>query len=330
MPTARRTVRDIMQDAVAEIGIQGSVSLIEANTGEAAMQRTILRRVGLECCRAGLLVEEYSFYTANGTASYPLPSDYYLPWTGTSWNRTDQWSMRHIPQIEWQANKSGFTASSVHQRYRVMPALGGYSAAGAVSAADQWTNRRFHIDPTPDSAEQVVFNYRSNHWIEDIGESTEDTVDGVTLSGSNEVQIDATSHSVLAGEVVGFYGVGGTTELNGRIFTVSTVDTNDFTLQGTSAADFTAWTSGGAFYKLGEEASSSGEYSRLPDDLLEVGITARMRQRMGLPYFEHHEEFQRLLSFYRGAMHGERRVRLGGGGPLFNRTGIPEGNFPSS
>lgn len=328
MPAARRDLLTIAKDAAGGVGIQGSAIILSASTAETSMIRQAFRQTARELCTAGLLIQQYTFYTANGTASYPLPSDYFLPWTGTSWNRTDQWSMRHIPQIEWQANKSGFTASSVHQRYRIMPAIGGHSAAGAVSAPDQWTNRRFHIDPTPDAAEQIVFNYRSDHWVDDPGKNTNDAVDGVTLSGSNEVQIDATGHSVLAGEVVGFYGVGGTTELNGNIYTVSTVDTNDFTLQGTSAADFTAFTSGGTFYQLDNETASNG-YSMLPDDLVELGLTYRLRRRMGLPYFEHKMEYEQRLESYKGALHGERRVRLGGGGPLFNRTGIPEGNFPS-
>lgn len=76
-------------------------------------------------------------------------------------------------------------------------------------------------------------------------------VAGVTLSGTDPVVITCTGHCVNTGDKVRFYGLGGTTGLNFTAspvtYTVTYVNANSFSLQGTNSSNFSAWTSGGVF-----------------------------------------------------------------------------------
>lgn len=76
------------------------------------------------------------------------------------------------------------------------------------------------------------------------------TVSGVALSSGNPVEITATGHGFSNGHTVRFSGVGGTTELNGVVYTVANAATNTFELQNTDGDDFTAYTSGGSVERV--------------------------------------------------------------------------------
>lgn len=71
-------------------------------------------------------------------------------------------------------------------------------------------------------------------------------VAGITLSGVLPVSIEATAHGLVTGEYMLFdESIVGTTELNGKGFTVVRTDADNFTLVGTNSANFTGYTSGG-------------------------------------------------------------------------------------
>ncbi|MDH3588785.1 MAG: hypothetical protein OEQ74_05220 [Gammaproteobacteria bacterium] len=329
MPVARQLTLQIASRAAGDLGLFGGFSSLASGTTETAMLLRAMNETARDAYTGGLLIREHTFYTADGQASYPLPSDYFLPWTGTTWNRTDQWSMRHAGRTEWQANKSGFTASTVHQRYHIMPATGTGVYGAAVDASDQYTLRRLHIDPVPSSAERIAFNYRSDHWCEGSLSGT-GVITGVTLSGTDEVVVTVTAaHSKSAGDVFAFVGVGGTTELNHNTYTASAVGSDTITLMGTNSADFTAWTAGGnAVFLTDLPEDGTGTYSLVPEDLMDRGVVYRLRRRMGMSYLDHKLEYDDLLAAYIG-QHGEHRVNIGGE-QVGNYPGIPEGNFPAS
>lgn len=96
-------------------------------------------------------------------------------------------------------------------------------------------NRGFFTD-----AERAFFSSDN-----DEGGAQTFTVSGVTLTGTNRVRVTLTGHGLESGEVMTFSSVGGTTELNSGNYTIRKIDANTVDLEGTSAADFTAWTSGG-------------------------------------------------------------------------------------
>lgn len=79
---------------------------------------------------------------------------------------------------------------------------------------------------------------------------------GVTLSGTNKVRIKTiASHGFASGDIVRFYGVDGTTELNYNKstnpveYTVEYVDADEFDLVDTDSTDFIAYQTGAADVK---------------------------------------------------------------------------------
>jgi len=76
------------------------------------------------------------------------------------------------------------------------------------------------------------------------------TVSGVTLSSGSAVSISATAHGFTDGQTVRFASVGGTTELNGKVYTVDNATTDAFELQNTDGDDFAAYTSGGTVERV--------------------------------------------------------------------------------
>lgn len=76
-------------------------------------------------------------------------------------------------------------------------------------------------------------------------------ISSITLNGNDPVQVDTSaSHFLVTGDTVAFADVGGTTELNGNTYTVTRVDADTITLDGTDSANFTAYTSGGTVSEL--------------------------------------------------------------------------------
>jgi hypothetical protein len=76
---------------------------------------------------------------------------------------------------------------------------------------------------------------------------TTNAITGITLSGTDPVQITIVAHGLTTGRQGVFSSVGGTTELNDNTYKITKVDADNFTLQGTDSSNFTAWTSGGTF-----------------------------------------------------------------------------------
>jgi hypothetical protein len=77
---------------------------------------------------------------------------------------------------------------------------------------------------------------------------------GITLGSGVVVAVEtATAHGLTTGDTVNFAGIVGTTELNKGLWTVTVVDTTNFTLDGTDGDDFTAYTSGGTVQETTED-----------------------------------------------------------------------------
>jgi hypothetical protein len=79
------------------------------------------------------------------------------------------------------------------------------------------------------------------------------TITGATQA--NPVALTVVAHGYTTGQVVMLTGVGGMTQLNDRLYTVTVVDANTITLNGVDGTAYTAYTSGGSattgtFYAL--------------------------------------------------------------------------------
>lgn len=68
-------------------------------------------------------------------------------------------------------------------------------------------------------------------------------VEAVTLS--NPVNIKVTGHGYSTGQALRVNSLGGTTQLNSKVYTITIVDSDNFTLEGVDGSGMTAYTSGG-------------------------------------------------------------------------------------
>lgn len=96
-----------------------------------------------------VLQREHTFSTVANTPAYALPSDFGRFIDFTAWDRSDYEAMRGpLSPAQWQAVKSSVLGSSVtiNRRWRVK-----YSTGDSASM--------FYLDPTPDSAANLVFEY---------------------------------------------------------------------------------------------------------------------------------------------------------------------------
>jgi hypothetical protein len=86
-----------------------------------------------------------------------------------------------------------------------------------------------------------------------VFDSTTRSVSAITLPSGSPVVITTTaSHGWTTGMTVKFSAVEGTTELNGKEYTITYKDADEFYLDGTDGDDFTAWTSLGTISKIYE------------------------------------------------------------------------------
>ena len=106
------------------------------------------------------LNKEYVFRTVPGRADYELPSDYQAMVARTAWDRDTYYELRGpLGPQEWQHIKSGLVASAtLAPRYRVRGSQRGIGHAVV-------------LDPTPTTAEELVLEYNSSHWLRPEGGS---------------------------------------------------------------------------------------------------------------------------------------------------------------
>ena len=111
--------------------------------------------------------------------------------------------------------------------------------------------------------------------------ATQGTITGITLDGSNVVSIAMTAHGLRTGNTAKFASVGGTTELNGNVYVITSTGTNSFTLDGTDSSNFSAWTSGGAIIASRNGAHvKTGELS-LSNSFLQNQVEGAIRVESG-------------------------------------------------
>ena len=145
----------ICQDVADSIPIDRPNSIIGAGTETAKLLLRCATEAGQSLYRRYnwvALQTEHTFSTVASTADYSLPSDFGRLIDTTLWDRTNYWEMRGplTPQ-SWQKFKGSVLSDTVstRKRYRIR------NVSGDIS---------FSIDPTPDSADSLVFEYISSSW----------------------------------------------------------------------------------------------------------------------------------------------------------------------
>lgn len=86
---------------------------------------------------------------------------------------------------------------------------------------------------------------------------------------ANPCSLTVTGHGFSTGERITIAGVGGMTQLNGNSYTITVVDANTFTLNGTDSSAYGIYTSGGTAQRLIEiidwNASKTAKIANVTD-----------------------------------------------------------------
>lgn len=153
------TLLTICQNVAREVGITVPSSIVGNTSKEATVLLRFAERTGDQIAQAHdwvTLQAEHTFTTANGTAQYSLPAGFKRFLQDTAWDRDSFRQMRGpLTPAEWQRWKSGVMASAgIHKRWRL-------TAASGV--------KKFTVQPTPTTADDLVFEYASDYWCQSSG-----------------------------------------------------------------------------------------------------------------------------------------------------------------
>lgn len=155
------TVLSICQNVAKSVGIDSPLTLV-GNTEQTAVRLLALSGMAGKSIHRRypwtVLQKEHTFATTASDNEYDLPSDFHRFIDGTAWDRDAFWQMRGAlsPQ-EWQVAKSGLAQSAaLRKRWRVKRG----STGNATS---------FYIDPTPTTADDLVFEYIASKWCASTG-----------------------------------------------------------------------------------------------------------------------------------------------------------------
>ena len=142
----------ICQNALREIGTYEVPASIISNNNETALQilataqnvgKYLTRRYDLTD-----LVETHTFNTADGTASYALPTGFRKFSNLTFWDETNDWELLGpVSRAEWQRLQSSNITATSRSYFRIAGKL-------------------FYIFPTPTSVEAITYQYLSDYWCE--------------------------------------------------------------------------------------------------------------------------------------------------------------------
>lgn len=148
-----RTLLELIQDAVDEIGIPRPSSII-GNVDDTSRQLLRLAvREGKEFHRRAhpkggwtKLHRQHTFTTEIGTPDYALPSDFEYFAQNTLWDGSAGWAIiGPISAAHQQALTYGVVGSGPRYKFFVR-------------------NGRFYLDPTPSGEVLIAYDYYSNYW----------------------------------------------------------------------------------------------------------------------------------------------------------------------
>lgn len=149
------------QAVAEEVGLPSPGVVVGSTSKQVKQLLRLINRSGRRLAKKNwsVLQKEHTFSTVAGTASYSLPSDFERMLDQTAWDRTSYWMLRGpLTPKEWQVKKSALVASAtLRSNFRIK--------------ADTRVNKLF-IDPTPSSIVSMVFEYASDQWVKDSGNTT--------------------------------------------------------------------------------------------------------------------------------------------------------------
>lgn len=146
------TLLTICQNAVEEVtAFEKPTMIVGSNNATARVLLAAAKREGYILAQRGVwqqLIREATITTANGTASYALPSDFGRVIPLTEWDQTNYWKLfGPSTMITWQTLKSGIITEGVRRWLKIF-------------------NDLVYIHPTPTSADTLSYWYITNQWCE--------------------------------------------------------------------------------------------------------------------------------------------------------------------
>jgi len=76
------------------------------------------------------------------------------------------------------------------------------------------------------------------------------------ITNASPARVESESHSLLTGDIIGILDVGGMEEINNKLYTITRINSDLFTLNGVDSTDFVEYTSGGVWYKYAKDADN--------------------------------------------------------------------------
>lgn len=144
----------LVQNVCIETGWSSSPTAVLSSSDAKIQQLRILAEKALREARRRYwftqLMREHTFATVADQAAYALPDDWDFELYRTHFNRSsNDFIYGPFTPQQWQYVKSYSATNSLDQTYRIKG----------------WANKRFFLDPTPSSAETLVFEYASRNTI---------------------------------------------------------------------------------------------------------------------------------------------------------------------
>lgn len=96
----------------------------------------------------------------------------------------------------------------------------------------------------------LIFTDEAMRVIKDGGAVLEAAQNITAVTKANPAQVTITGHGLSTGDEVYIASVGGMSELNGRFFEITVVDSDNFTLDGIDSSAYTTYTSGGTVARV--------------------------------------------------------------------------------
>lgn len=153
-----KTVAEIVSDAAIELGIAARdiADPFASSDSNIAQMLRLLKSGGRDLAKQRdwtHLQKEYTFVTAVGVSTYPLPSDYRKMVDDSQWNRTSQRPLGGpVTGQQWQMLKARSVTSTVALWFRI------------------WQGQLFLKDPA--DAQTIAFEYQGLSWIKPNGQQS--------------------------------------------------------------------------------------------------------------------------------------------------------------
>jgi hypothetical protein len=171
------TAGQIISDAMVELGLTAVSDPFASDDSNATQMCTLLKAVGREVLHQHqwtILRKEYAFTTVQGTATYPLPSDFHEMLDQSGWNRTNRLPLGGpLSAQEWQYLKARLVNVVFTVLFRPM--------AGAIY---------LYPDTNTPGGYSIAFEYQSSGWVR-VPSLPSDIYQDYPIASDNIIQFDS-------------------------------------------------------------------------------------------------------------------------------------------